>query len=521
MANLPDPRVLLDKALAAHRAGDLDAAVDGYRQLLQHVPEQPDALHLLGLVRLSQGAAAEAEGLIRQALNRVANVAEVWNSLGNSLAAQGKAGEAEKAFEKALSINPDLAGALVNLGRLADGRHDAKAAEDCWRRALAIDPKEAEAWTNLGIFLYWQSRWQESVAALERAQELRPNSPFVANNLGMAYRVVGRVEEAIVCQKRALSLDPHFSEARLAAAVAELSLGRWQNGWRDYLARPAPDDATLLFRDVLPRDLSGSRFLVRKNQGLGDEIFFLRFIGELRRRGAAHIAYEPDQRLASILLRANLVDEIRASGQKQEGETALSVADLPFGLGMQDSDPVPPTVRLVPDAGRIEKVRARLVAAGSGPYLGLTWRAGADGRMGIMRKEVPLVGFATAVRGWPGTLIALQRQPLEGEIAELSRLCGRPLADFTADNDSLEDMLAIVSLLESYVAVSNTNVHLRSALGLPTLILVPRPPDWRWMASGECSPWFPDCPLFRQASDASWESALDGLTAMLNTNKGQ
>ena len=517
MALLPDPRTLLDSALAAHRAGDLDAAVKGYRAVLDRVPDQADALHLLGLVRLSQGAAVEAEELIRRALKRSKGVAEIWNSLGNALAAQDKNEEAAKAFHEALTINPKLVGALVNLGRLANAAGNAAEAEKFWRQALAEDPNCADAWTNLGVFLYWQSRWGESVEVLERAAALTPQSPFVVNNLGMAYRVVGRVEEAIACQERAFALDPRFGEARFAAAIAQLSLGRWTEGWRGYLLRPAPDHADALSRDILPQDLSGRRFLVRKNQGLGDEIFFLRFIPEIRRRGAAAIAYEPDLRLASILLRAAIVDEIRVDAHQVEaGETQLSVADLPFVLGMNTGGPVPPTIRLVSDDNRLRAIEARLAAAGPGPYLGLTWRAGADGRMGIMRKEVPLSGFAAAVRNWPGTLVALQRQPLADEVADLAHLCGRAIADFTADNDSLEDMLAIVSALDEYVAVSNTNVHLRAGVGLSTFVLVPSPPDWRWMASGDRAPWLPDCPLFRQQSDASWDAALTALTVMLH-----
>ena len=517
MALLPDPRTLLDSALAAHRAGDLDAAAKGYRAVLERVPDQADALHLLGLVRLSQGTAAEAEELIRRALKRSKGVAEIWNSLGNALAAQDKSKEASKAFREALAINPKLVGALVNLGRLANAAGNASEAEKLWRKALAEDPNNADAWTNLGVFLYWQSRWGESVEVLERAAALMPRSPFVVNNLGMAYRVVGRVEEAITCQERAYALDPQFGEARFAAAIAQLSLGRWKEGWRGYLSRPAPDHVEMLSRDILPRDLSGRRFLVRKNQGLGDEIFFLRFIPELRHRGAAAIVYEPDPRLAQMLERAVIVDDVRVDANREAAdETQLSVADLPFVLGMNTGDAVPPTIRLTPEDNRLREIRTRLAAAGPGPYLGLTWRAGADGRMGIMRKEVPLSGFAAAVRDWPGTLIALQRQPFADEVGELTRLCGRTIADFTADNDSLEDMLAIVSALNDYVAVSNTNVHLRAAVGLSTFVLVPSPPDWRWMASGDHAPWFPDCPLFRQQSDASWYAALTALTAMLH-----
>ena len=109
MAASQDPRALLDAALAAHRAGDLTAAAEGYRRLLTRVPEQADALHLLGLVSLSQGHAAEAEGLIRRALARARGVAEVWNSLGNALVAQGKNDDAVLAFQQALTINPHMA----------------------------------------------------------------------------------------------------------------------------------------------------------------------------------------------------------------------------------------------------------------------------------------------------------------------------------------------------------------------------------------------------------------------------
>ena len=84
---------------------------------------------------------------------------------------------------------------------------------------------------------------------------------------------------------------------------------------------------------------------------------------------------------------------------------------------------------------------------------------------------------------------------------------------------SLEDMLAIMSELSAYVAVSNTNVHLRAAVGLPTHVLVPRPPDWRWMEAGERSPWFPDCPLYRQQHDASWDQALAMLEAALKEGR--
>ena len=48
----PSPRVarLLDKAVQDHRAGRLAEAERGYNEVLAIDPEQPDALHLLGIL---------------------------------------------------------------------------------------------------------------------------------------------------------------------------------------------------------------------------------------------------------------------------------------------------------------------------------------------------------------------------------------------------------------------------------------------------------------------------------------
>jgi tetratricopeptide (TPR) repeat protein len=513
-----DPRAVFDAALDAHRAGDLAAAERGYAEVLERLPDQPDALHLMGLVRLSRGAAGESEALIRRSLARSGNVAEVWNSLGNALSAQEKREDAAAAFGKALAINPRLVGALVNLGLLKKAVGQPAEAEKLWRQALAEDPRSAEAWANLGGLLYRDNRWGECVDAFERAAALAPRSALYANNLGMAYRTVGRVDEALACQERAAALDPALEDARLAVAMVHLSLGGWSKGWPAYLARRTPHHVETLTRTPLPRDLSGRRFLVRRNQGLGDELFFLRFVPDLRRRGAARIAYECDPRIAAMLERAGLADEIRPEPARLDGdETAMSVGDLPFLLGMSDGDAVPPSIRLEAEPARRATIRERLRAAGPGPYLGVTWRAGTDGWLGILHKEVPLAALASVIRNRPGTLVALQRGPAAGEVADLARMSGRPVADFTADNESLEDMLAIVSEVEAYVAVSNTNVHLRAAVSLPTHVLVARPPDWRWMDAGERSPWFPDCPLYRQQSDSSWDDALAALRAAVGS----
>ena len=62
------------------------------------------------------------------------------------------------------------------------------------------------------------------------------------------------------------------------------------------------------------------------------------------------------------------------------------------------------------------------------------------------------------------------------------------------------------------VADAYTNVHSRAGAGRTSRMLVPNPPEWRWMAAGEESPWFPGCRIYRQEVNGDWEGAFQALT---------
>ena len=163
-------------------------------------------------------------------------------------------------------------------------------------------------------------------------------------------------------------------------------------------------------------------------------------------------------------------------------------------------------------------MQERLSNLGPPPYIGLTWRGGtppdeqAAGMSWMLYKEIPTQQLGNALSGVEGTFIALQRKPGAGEIDRMSEHLRHPLHDFTDANDQLDDMLALLALLDEYIGVSNTNMHLRAAVGKTARVLVPCPPEWRWMARGDESPWFPGFPIYRQTADGNWNAALARLS---------
>ena len=72
----------------------------------------------------------------------------------------------------------------------------------------------------------------------------------------------------------------------------------------------------------------------------------------------------------------------------------------------------------------------------------------------------------------------------------------------------LDTFAAQVAAMDLVITIDNSTAHLAAALGVPTWLLLPSAPDWRWQLSGDRSPWYPTMRLFRQKEPGDWESVL-------------
>ena len=200
-------------AIQHHQAGRLQAAEQGYQQILRADPKHADALHLLGVIAAQVGKHEVAVGYISRAIRLKGHVAAFHNNLGNALRDQGKLDEAVASYRRARKLNPDYAEAAYNLGNVLRDQDKLDEAAACYRRALILKKDYADAHTNLGLVLKDQGKLDEAVACYRRALELRPGCAETHNNLGAALKSQKKLDEAVACCRRALELKPDFAEA--------------------------------------------------------------------------------------------------------------------------------------------------------------------------------------------------------------------------------------------------------------------------------------------------------------------
>jgi tetratricopeptide (TPR) repeat protein len=216
----------MERAMALHRQGDLDAAEGIYREIIAEVPDHFAALHLSAVAAAQRGRLAEAERLIGQALAIDANHAEALIVRGNVLRQLRRLDAALASYDRALAIRPDDPEALNGRGMVLrqQRRHDEALAS--YDRALAIRPDYAEALNNRGNALSELRRFDEALASYDRALATRSDYAEALNNRGNVLKQLRRLDEALVSHERALAIRPDYANALSNRGVVLQELGR-------------------------------------------------------------------------------------------------------------------------------------------------------------------------------------------------------------------------------------------------------------------------------------------------------
>jgi tetratricopeptide (TPR) repeat protein len=350
-------------------AGWHEAAEHSLRRALELDARQASAHHNLGLLLQTRGAAAESLRHFESAVAAEPARAAFCASLGGArFALQDYAG-AEAAYVAALELDAGAARTRYNLATVLLKRFRFEAAERELRRVTEDDPGFFEAWNNLGNVLNSQGRHEEALAAHVRAIELQPASAEAYANAGFDLRHLEHYDDAEQCYRKAIALQPDHAKAHFNLAVCRLLRGGFEEGFAEYVWREGRTASSVPERG----DLAGRRILLLRDQGIGDELFFLRFAPCLKAAGA-HVICQASPKLAPLLRRWPVLDAVTTNGV--QADVTVRLGDLPAFLrqGLRPGDF--PAVPLAALPERRENARRALAALGPPPYVAVTWRAG-------------------------------------------------------------------------------------------------------------------------------------------------
>lgn len=221
----------VEAAFARHKRGELGFAAGIYRQVLAQHPDQPAALHYLGLI-------AQQTGNSHQAL---------------------------RLLERSIQIDPTDPRTHNHLGQVHVALNDKHSAALCFERALQIDPNHVASLNNLANITLTRDLLQ-AIALYRRALALNPDAAFAAYNLAQALNENNSFDEALTLYLRTIALDPRHLPAHHKLGVLLEQRGQFAAALEHYLTiqRLDPRHVPSLANAISIRDYIPDASMVRR-----------------------------------------------------------------------------------------------------------------------------------------------------------------------------------------------------------------------------------------------------------------
>ncbi len=147
-----------------------------------------------------------------------------------SVAPRDACATAKAALATAHDLQGESADGLQAEGAVAYLERRWQAWESAYRRAMAIQPDHVQARGQFGMTLGTRLRIDEARAVLERLREIDPLGVVPHAFSGAAFVAAGQLEESLFHFENAAAIEPDHTLALWGSAVANVALGRVDEG---------------------------------------------------------------------------------------------------------------------------------------------------------------------------------------------------------------------------------------------------------------------------------------------------
>jgi len=472
----------------------------------------------------------------------------VFHRLGRLYQKMHRSLMAERAYFCALRINASRAVTLNNLAVLALESLDANHA-DRWLsqglRLAGLRHDEMALLLNTGCELRLFQRRPGQAAYFASCQIDRFDSPRARTNLSVCLRQLddlkGSLDQQVIALQMALG-ETSLDDVKLFSligrhrsgldetiqchlmlmnyAICRLSINQLDESAQQLLVAGAgvvssswhdPEFFSSLWRGQKVEEL-----VIWHDQGYGDAIQNLCWMSDvstcvdrMRLMLRPSLLRLAQQRL-TLPANCTLVEIDTAVPPWRQGSAHLGLWFVPLALGGWTHDQAclgRACLRRMPRSPR------RVVKK----QLGVVWSAGRHGapqpEAAARHRDVPFQALLTSLRSWSqkfdANCISLQlidKQPCDPQILEA--YSSGLLIPGLPDSPDWLDTAAVVEQLDLVVTIDTAMAHLCGALGVPCIVLLNAPCDWRWGQSGDFTFLYDSLRLARCPKPGDWSGAL-------------
>ncbi|XP_061198095.1 Bardet-Biedl syndrome 4 protein-like [Saccostrea echinata] len=180
--------------------GNIEAAIEIYKQAVEYSPENPDMLTTLGLLYMQVGQYQKA-----------------FENLGN-----------------AMTYDPSHVKAIMAAGSMMQTHGDFDVALNKYRIAAVATPESPPLWNNIGMAFFGKKKYVAAISCLKRANYMAPFDWKILYNLGLVHLTMQQYASAFHFLSAAINLRPKMAQLFMLLGVALTHLEDPDNARKAY-----------------------------------------------------------------------------------------------------------------------------------------------------------------------------------------------------------------------------------------------------------------------------------------------
>lgn len=448
----------------------------------------------------------------------VDNAEKILFEAGNFYLSRGMLQKSFEAFEACVMLDERNLSAVHNMGVAAAKAQKHEIAYDIFKHCAIVRPNDPFEVIPFCECARRSGHLREAQKAAEALLKMPNCDPFQAKlQMGLVCHEKGDLEEAEGWIDQCIELNPRNSSVRLNKTLLRMSFGNWQDWWEEY-------EDLLTWRNERIKEGALTKekrwrggkidkpLLVISDQGAGDAIQLCRFFRRFEAVYGQKVVFFCSRNLASLMRGVSSVKEVVVEGENEYERSWLS--DLPFCtlLGLMAILKISPEncssePYIAPNRHLMEEFRHKLGHDPDKVNVGLVWagdpKHGNDHNRSMRLRDLESV---FSMNSSEFSFYDFQVGPGQEQSREFRNII-RPASTYFR---CFSDTAAACSLMDAVVSVDTSVAHLAGSIGVPTFLLLPNPPEWRWLTDGPTTPWYDSMILLRKNHPGgSWKDQAE------------
>jgi len=468
-----------------------DEALEAYENSLIYSPQYAEAYgnrgHLLNKLERSHEALLSLNNAI--ALDN--GYAEAYFNKGLVLSGLELPNDALQNYDKAIELNNNYAEAYCNKGLiLHELKHQQKALQNL-NQSVELTPGSAEAYSNRGLVLHDLNLIDDALKSYAYAIKLNPNYAEAYSNQGLAFHALNRLPEALQSYKKAIEIQSGYAQAHWNNSLTLLLTGDLLNGFKEYDWRRKIKNLQLTLKQnafsepiwLGNHSLENKTILLHCEQGLGDTLQFSRYTKLFNDLGAK-VLLQIQKPLIDLFEQSNFPCQIlNEENSIPEIDYHCPLLSLPMAF-KTNLETIPNETPYLQCNSIKREIWSTRLGTKEKPRIGIAW-SGSPSHQNDHNRSIDLKEFLGIMTD-DFEFISLQK---EIRLQDKESLRNSPVRHFGHFLVDFTDTAALCKHMDLVVCVDTSVAHLAGALAVPTWILLPFTPDWRWLLGREDSPW--------------------------------